>query len=378
MTVYQTWQDLLDEDDAPSHVPEPPTHAAAQVPQDALSERARELLAERDRLEHQLNVLTGKAAPDEDARLKIMYPVPVHTRDTRILQRRMRRQDELLRTAKSRRLQARAAAKREAELRAEQQLRSQRQRALQKSILDRWHRQRRALLKARAIERTRAAAAVLRTREQKRRQLEATLVESRLEQQRCRAADITKRRRSELAQWEQQHQQRRTEARQRVRDQDKPERRNSSVDTRRFSTPTSSGTRPTHRIRSDQPPPGEQRSYVSLVHRQQNRAAEINDHARRQRALAKSQVRRKQSQPKSEQPASRRERASTRQTRSGKDCEQRWARAKQQSVDRRQDARKQELADEARLQRAREHALERRREQQREQQRFEARRSRSR
>ncbi len=207
MTVYQTWEDFLDDEDEPlAASPEEDGSQVAgvnnDIPPEAFSSRARELLAERDRLAHELDILTGKATPDGDERIKIMYPVPVHTRDTRILERRMRRQDELLRTAKRRRIEERVAATREAAARAELDARAKRRRDLQQSILQRWRRQRKAMRLAKAAARARDARDELRRRERERRKLEQKLIAARLELTRAQAAQITSTRRSELERWE--------------------------------------------------------------------------------------------------------------------------------------------------------------------------------
>jgi len=122
MATYQTWQDLLDEEDATE--PGAPEASAGAPASDAprrpetieLPLELLELQAEKDRLERHLKSLTGQGEPDPAAaREAAMYPMPIFTVESRIEQRKLRRLEESLRVLARRRLEAQrieAAAKR--------------------------------------------------------------------------------------------------------------------------------------------------------------------------------------------------------------------------------------------------------------------------
>lgn len=124
---YLTWQDLLEPDaatcDAPWCASDAPAgesplsgaDAADGLPKDvALPPDIQALLAEKERLEDELKRLTGAGTPrPEDERIKRMYPVRVHTVETRIEDRRLRKHDEHLRLLKQRTQEARLLRARE-------------------------------------------------------------------------------------------------------------------------------------------------------------------------------------------------------------------------------------------------------------------------
>src|SRR5689334_1136102 len=122
--AYLTWEDLLDApddeaaggpvDDARAPVGAPATlpgfdggltRAAPRgglpaLPDGvALPDDVRRLLAEREVLEGRIKVLTGQAPPPEeqDAHLRARFPVKVHTKESRIEERRLDLRDQLRR-----------------------------------------------------------------------------------------------------------------------------------------------------------------------------------------------------------------------------------------------------------------------------------------
>ena len=116
---YLSWEDLLAEEavaDAssafhssrrkmppPRALPVPGSPEASSCP-----EELRTLFAERERLEQELKELTGEAEPTaEDERIKRMFPVKVHTKESRIEERRQRQRDEQRRMLEKRVLEAR-------------------------------------------------------------------------------------------------------------------------------------------------------------------------------------------------------------------------------------------------------------------------------
>ncbi|MGH9893802.1 MAG: hypothetical protein ACREA0_17820, partial [bacterium] len=110
---YLSWEDLLDD--------EPPEDAAGAA-QPAATESVdrggvvagfpadfeppqelQTLFAEKERLEQALKELTGEAEPSpEDERMKRMFPVKAHTKESRIEERRLRLRDELRRMQEKR------------------------------------------------------------------------------------------------------------------------------------------------------------------------------------------------------------------------------------------------------------------------------------
>lgn len=132
--AYLSWQDLLDEDTpsgspgiALEHAPaaEPPRAAAPQQEQMhapagvKLPADVQALLTDKERLEDELAHLTGHAPRPQDERLRRMYPVRVHTKETRIEERRLRRHDEHQRMLKQRVLQVKLTRGRQEQRAAE-------------------------------------------------------------------------------------------------------------------------------------------------------------------------------------------------------------------------------------------------------------------
>ena len=74
------------------------------------------LMAEKERLEGEMARLTGQGPPrPEEERARRMYPVRVHTKETRIEDRRLRRHDEQQRMLKQRALEKKLVQARERE-----------------------------------------------------------------------------------------------------------------------------------------------------------------------------------------------------------------------------------------------------------------------
>ena len=103
---YLTWQDLLDEEEAESaqnaKTSAPDSASAttstignglplgAQLPAEVQS-----LLRAREGLEHRMKVLMGQVAPsEEDAHHKAKFPLMVHTKESRMEERRLNLRDE--------------------------------------------------------------------------------------------------------------------------------------------------------------------------------------------------------------------------------------------------------------------------------------------
>jgi hypothetical protein len=104
---YSTWQDLLDEEpedgEREAHaqsdtesVSGTPTAASSANLGAELPPAIQSLLAEREKLEQEFKVLTGEAdAGSDEKRQALMFPVPVHTKETRVAERREHREREL-------------------------------------------------------------------------------------------------------------------------------------------------------------------------------------------------------------------------------------------------------------------------------------------
>jgi hypothetical protein len=165
---YLSWEQLLEEERVAEaeaaagdghRAPGPP--AAPELPPEL-----EQLLADKERLERELMQLTGEAEPDaEQDRMQRMFPVKVHTRETRLEERRLRQRDELLRLQQQRLLEQQRIAAGLA-LRREQRQAQLRQQALDEQRLrERWARERQeALLQA---SRSRAQEAAWQARRQR-------------------------------------------------------------------------------------------------------------------------------------------------------------------------------------------------------------------
>jgi hypothetical protein len=119
MDAYLSWQDLASEDESGPAGPSPnlSIEPPPQAPGVPLPPEISALIEERQRLEQQMAALTGQAAPDpEDERRQRAFPVRVHTKESRIEERRLRLHDEKLRMLANRQLAAaRLCRRREAE-----------------------------------------------------------------------------------------------------------------------------------------------------------------------------------------------------------------------------------------------------------------------
>ena len=151
---YLSWEDLLAEEavaDASATIssvlPQDTAaqgHAGSGLPEGfELPEELRTLFAERERLERELKELTGEAEPSAEAeRIKRMFPVKVHTKESRIEERRQRHRDEQRRMLEKRVLEARRLQLM-MELRREQQREELRRKAAeQQRVRERWVRER--------------------------------------------------------------------------------------------------------------------------------------------------------------------------------------------------------------------------------------------
>jgi hypothetical protein len=140
-----TWQDLLEESEdgatlgtAEESPAQPQAPAAADETLQAtakvkLPPDVEALLAEKERLEDELKRLAGLGEPrPEDERLKRMYPVKVHTKESRIEERRLRKHDEHQRMLKQRALEAKLARAREQQRQAEREA-ERRRKAIEKA-----------------------------------------------------------------------------------------------------------------------------------------------------------------------------------------------------------------------------------------------------
>jgi hypothetical protein len=168
--AYIGWDELEEADD------EPVTERDLLTP---CNERLAVLLTERIRLERELNRLLGKGPPsDEEARENIRFPMPIHTAESRMEDRRIANEQLRASLASRRALERsrlrlleerqRAERKREEErsaiqrelLRAEEERQRlealellERRRRVSEAILERWGEQRRAALRAREAAR---------------------------------------------------------------------------------------------------------------------------------------------------------------------------------------------------------------------------------
>jgi hypothetical protein len=219
MSDYTTWEDLLDEEPpqgappaaAAESAPRPADAQAAAAPSldpepaepsrgesasgpalagDEVPEELRALWKEREALEDQMRELTGQKRPDPDAgRRALLFPVPVHTKETRIAERRMRSDDEqrLLEHQRARErvlLERRAVVRGQAE-REEQRLALR----LRMQQLTRWIEQRTLAAQAQRRREQELRREAEEREHQQRRALEARvgaqLREERTEQERC-------------------------------------------------------------------------------------------------------------------------------------------------------------------------------------------------
>jgi hypothetical protein len=123
---YTSWEDLLEEDTPLGQESQKTTTAAENTttagPIDVpLPDAYAELLAEKKRLEDQLKKLTGQAEPDaEEKRQQLMYPVKVHTKESRLAERQKRRREARAALLKQRSLEKNLSA-RKLEIRAFEQ-----------------------------------------------------------------------------------------------------------------------------------------------------------------------------------------------------------------------------------------------------------------
>lgn len=219
--AYLTWQDLLDEEPEPDVTPaavetDPDTPAAdpwSASGQVTLPPDVEALLAEKDRLESELKRLSGFGDPSpEDERIKRMYPVKVHTKESRIEERRLRRHDDHQRLLRQRAAEAKLARAREerrqAELAAERRRRAieralARVRAEVRQAEAEAERRRKAIERARAALREQARQAEY-AADQKRKALEMAAVHRRWEQDRQKALHKNAQERRRDALWQEQ------------------------------------------------------------------------------------------------------------------------------------------------------------------------------
>jgi len=145
--LYLSWEHLLAEEEAEPAQPSTPERKASpaspHAPEHELPSDLVALLAEKERLEKELKKLIGEAAPDpEDVRRQRMFPVKVHTKESRIEERRLRQRDEALRMQAKRVLEQRRIAA-QLERRREQLEAQLRHAAIEEQRLrERWARER--------------------------------------------------------------------------------------------------------------------------------------------------------------------------------------------------------------------------------------------
>ena len=140
MADYLDWRDLLDTAEEPAAPPSPspgpdaPVGPGAPALAQALPADLQALLAEKARLEDELRALSGQGKPAAaDPRRDLCFPVKVHTKESRIEERRLRRHDEHLRLL-AQRAGERAAAARRLEERRELEAAERRREWLQRRI----------------------------------------------------------------------------------------------------------------------------------------------------------------------------------------------------------------------------------------------------
>jgi len=211
--TYLTWQDLLDQEEGDGPASAPGAHGAPQdeipdllygtaAPESttasplALPPDVQALMTEKERLEGEMARLTGQAPPaPEEERMRRMYPVRVHTKETRIEDRRLRRHDEQQRVLKQRVLEHKLVQARDRD--QQEQLAAQRKRRALETALAKVRGELRAaeaeeLRRRRAIERKLGAARAEgrqaeREAEKTRKEIEQALVQARWASDRLKA-----------------------------------------------------------------------------------------------------------------------------------------------------------------------------------------------
>jgi hypothetical protein len=222
---YLTWQDLLDEeaDDGapaagavPDSQPQPTVAYTTPLPTEAevkLPPAVEALLAEKERLEEELKRLAGFGDPrPEDERLKRMYPVKVHTKESRIEERRLRQHDEHQRLLKQRAMEAKLAQAREARRQAEAEA-ERRRKAIEQALARLRAQIRQAEAEAerrrKAIERVQADRRAAERQaeyaaEQQRKAIEMAAVQTRWANDRQKALQQAAQKRRQEAIWQEQ------------------------------------------------------------------------------------------------------------------------------------------------------------------------------
>jgi hypothetical protein len=219
--AYLTWQDLLAEEAETDVTPgaadtspdQPATDLWSASGQITLPADVEALLAEKDRLESELKRLSGSGDPrPEDERIKRMYPVKVHTKDSRIEERRLRRHDDHQRLLKQRALEAKLSTAREERRQAESAA-ELRRRAVERALATVRAEVRRAEAEAerrrKAIERAQAALREQARQaeyaaEQERKALETAAVQRRWEHDRQKALQKRAQERRQESLWQEQ------------------------------------------------------------------------------------------------------------------------------------------------------------------------------
>ena len=218
--AYLTWQELLEEDaetdvtPAPVEAdPDPAADLSSACGQITLPPDVEALLAEKDRLESELKRLSGAGDQRrEDERMKRMYPVKVHTKDSRIEERRLRRHDDHQRLLKQRALEAMLSKARE-ERRQVERAAERRRRAIERALARARAEVRQAEVEAerrrKAIERAQAALREQARQaeyaaEQERKAREMAAVQRRWEQDRQTALQKNAQERRQEALWQEQ------------------------------------------------------------------------------------------------------------------------------------------------------------------------------
>lgn len=145
MADYLSWDELEDEEENGASSPGTPWRTPQGEPSSALLEAVDEpardklslLMKERARLEKQLMTLLGKAPPsEEDRRKDLMFPMPIHTAETRLAERQAAREEQRARALTRRSMERSRLRSKEEHAQAEQKREAERE-VLQAAALER-------------------------------------------------------------------------------------------------------------------------------------------------------------------------------------------------------------------------------------------------
>lgn len=96
---YKSWEDLLNEEDQADAIPSETVLSDQDLSylknQVDLPEDVNALFDKQTELENKLKKLTGQGEPDpEEERIKLMYPIKVHTKESRLEDRQQKKEEE--------------------------------------------------------------------------------------------------------------------------------------------------------------------------------------------------------------------------------------------------------------------------------------------